>query len=356
MRAKQRHPRDPAGPPADGPPEGLRAGDEPKIVLGTSGWSFQDWVGPFYPPGTERSQMLDLYVREFPAVEVNSTYYRIPHWRTFQAIEKKTPPGFEFVVKTHHDITHLQSRDPTLYADFEQSIRPLRDAGKLTGILAQFPYGFRRTAANEDFLRVLPDLLHGDTPLFVEFRHRSWTDDGVFDELHREGLGYVSVDEPDLPGLVPPLARRTGPIGYVRFHGRNKEKWWGAESGARGAPDRGTGRSSSGRGRAEKAAAAKARVRAGADLGPLFSGTEDQPAEAPPLPDPNAKPKGEPRTSSTRYDYAYSEDELKEWVEKIREMTQQAKKTFVFFNNCHVGQAATSAKLMRRLLEGEGML
>jgi len=326
-------------------PEGKRAGDEPKIVLGTSGWSFKDWVGPFYPPGTGRSHMLDLYVREFSAVEVNSTYYRIPHWRTFEAIAKKTPPGFELVVKTHHDMTHLRSREPQLYADFERALEPLRAAGKLTGILAQFPYGFRRTRENEEFLRALPDLLGADVPLFVEFRHRSWVDESLFQELQEEGLGYVSVDEPDLPGLVPPIARRTGPFGYVRFHGRNKEKWWGAESRDRGAPDRPPDR--------DRPQKAEPRVRAGADLGPLFSGTPDHPAEAPPLPE---GPAPEPRTSSTRYDYSYTEDELREWVEKIREMTQQAKKTFVFFNNCHVGQAATSAKLMRRLLEGEGML
>lgn len=340
----------------------MTASDPPvrKIVLGTSGWSFKDWVGPFYPPGIERADMLDYYVHEFPAVEVNSTYYRIPHWRTFEAIEKKTPPGFEFVVKTHHDITHLQSRDPQLYRDFERSIRPLREAGKLTGILAQFPYGFRRTPEHQEFLRALPELLGGDAPLFVEFRHRSWVDDDVFAELERERLGYVSVDEPDLPGLVPPIARRTGAIGYVRFHGRNKEKWWGTESRERGASDRPASRSGaaeSGASRRDRTgAAAKSAgtgARAGADLGPLFSGTPDRPAEAPPLSAPGG---AGTRTSSTRYDYAYSEAELREWLEKIRDMTQQAKKTFVFFNNCHVGQAATSAKLMRRLLEGEGML
>jgi uncharacterized protein YecE (DUF72 family) len=299
--------------------------------------------------------MLDFYVREFPAVEVNSTYYRIPHWRTFEAIAKKTPPDFQIVVKTHHDMTHLRSREPGLYLDFERSIRPLRDAGKLNGILAQFPYGFRRTPDNETFLRALPEMLGIDAPLFVEFRHRSWVDDDVFQELQEEGLGYVSVDEPDLPGLVPPIARRTGPIGYVRFHGRNKEKWWGAESRDRGAPDRPRGAAGKGKREAATSAAPEAgsRARAGADLGPLFSGTPDHPAEAPPLPAP---PASEPRTSSTRYDWSYTEDELREWVDKIREMTQQAKKTFVFFNNCHVGQAATSAKLMRKLLEGEGML
>lgn len=325
--------------PADrGRPEEQHAGTKPKIVLGTSGWSFKDWVGRFYPQGIERAQMLDYYVHEFPAVEVNSTYYRIPHWRTFEAIEKKTPAGFEFVVKTHHDMTHLGSRDPQLYRDFERSIRPLFEAGKLEGILAQFPYGFRRTPANEEFLRSLPGLLGLDVPLFVEFRHRSWVDEEVFRELRESDLGYVSVDEPDLPGLMPPIARRTGPIGYVRFHGRNKEKWWGKDARTRGAPDAAPGAAKS----------AEPGARAGADLGPLFSGIPEHPDEKPRA--------GEPRTSSTRYDWSYTEDELKEWVEKIREMTQQAKKTFVFFNNCHVGQAATSAKLMRKLLEGEGML
>ncbi len=82
-----------------------------------------------------------------------------------------------------------------------------------------------------------------------------------------------------------------------------------------------------------------------ADYGPLFS-TDTAAADALP----------KPRPSGDRYDYLYSEAELKEWVGKIRELSTKAKKTFVFFNNCHVGQAATGAKLMRRLLEGEGLL
>ena len=63
------------------------------VVLGTSGWSFPDWVGPFYPPGTERGKMLGLYVREFSAVEVTSTYYRIPHWRRSRRSRKRRLRG-----------------------------------------------------------------------------------------------------------------------------------------------------------------------------------------------------------------------------------------------------------------------
>jgi uncharacterized protein YecE (DUF72 family) len=286
---------------------------KPSILIGTSGYSFPDWVGPFYPPGTDRARMLEFYVKEFPVVEVNATYYRIPPPSTLHAMERKTPPEFEFVVKAHHDMTHERSLDPDLYRAFARAVEPLRMAGKLHGMLAQFPYAFRRTRENEAFLRELRRRLPADAPLFVEFRHKSWIADDLFAWLESQGLDYVSVDEPDLPGLVPPVARVTGEVGYVRLHGRNKENWWGPES--RG------------------------------------SAVADAPADASAAPSapPGAK-------SSDRYDYLYSEPELREWVEKIREMTAKAKKTFVFFNNCHVGQAASGAKLMRRLLEGEGLL
>ena len=325
-----------------------RIGDAPRIVLGTSGYSFPDWVGPFYPPGIERAKMLDYYVKEFPAVEINATYYRIPPARTLHAMERKTPPGFEFLVKAHHDMTHQRSLDPELYRSFERAIDPLRASGKLSGLVAQFPYAFQRSPENETFLRELRDRLPPAIPLFVEFRHASWAGDDLFALLEAEGLGYISVDEPDLPGLMPSVARRTGPFGYVRFHGRNKKKWWGPESMIRGRPDAGTERGAPVVGPRKKTTRPLPNV----DDLPLFAGSpEPAPADA-----AGRAPATERRTSSTRYDYLYSEEELAGWVAKIREMTEQAKKTFVFFNNCHVGQAATSAKLMRKLLEGDGLL
>ena len=314
------------------------------ILIGTSGYSFLDWIGPFYPPGTEKSQMLQFYARHFPVVEVNATYYRIPPPSTLHAMERKTPDGFEFVVKTHHDMTHVQSLDSELYRVYARSLEPLRLSGKLNGLLAQFPYKFRRTTGNEEFL-VEMKLRLPEAPLFVEFRHASWIREDVFAWLEEQGIGYVSVDEPDLPGLVPAIARATGPIAYVRLHGRNKENWW--RNPERGRPDRGIAAPEKPSGRATRAAARSAPARA--DYGPLFAadagGTTDSPATS-----------GPSGTSSDRYDYLYSEAELEEWVQKIRELAAKSKKTFVFFNNCHVGQAATGAKLMRRLLEGEGLL
>ena len=256
---------------------------------------------------------------------------------TLQAMERKTPPRFEFVVKAHHDMTHERSLDPELYRSFERSVDPLLAAGKLSGILAQFPYAFRRTRENEKFLVELKERLP-EAPLFVEFRHDSWVRDDLFPWLEEQGIGYVSVDEPDLHGLVPPIARVTGSLGYVRLHGRNKTNWWQPDGGMRAFP---------GSGARPKRERPDRRPRSVADYGPLFS-RETVTADAP------AEPR--PRSPGDRYDYLYSEAELKEWVDKIRELSTKAKKTFVFFNNCHVGQAATGAKLMRRLLEGEGLL
>jgi uncharacterized protein YecE (DUF72 family) len=315
------------------------------ILIGTSGYSFRDWIGPFYPPGIESRRMLDFYVREFATVEVNSTYYRVPHPATFHAMAKKTPPGFEFVVKAHHDHTHKRLPDSSLDDSFRRAMDPLLEVGKLSGVLAQFPNSFRLSGPNVRYLEELKGRLP-EVPLFVEFRHKSWVAEEVYPELESRGLGYVSVDEPDLPGLLPPVARATGDVAYVRFHGRNKVNWYREEGGwPSGSRARTRGARVASRSPTAPQPASPEHAK---PLGPLFSGVPDEPAKEKPLP---------PGTRQLlRYDYMYSEDELKEWVGKIRELAAGAKKTFVFFNNCHAGQAATSAKLMRRLLEGDGLL
>jgi uncharacterized protein YecE (DUF72 family) len=252
---------------------------EGRIVVGTSGYSFADWVGAFYPAGTKKGDMLKEYAKHFSCVEVNSTYYRIPHPVVLRRMEEKTPAGFEFIIKANQEMTHKGSKDPALYRAFEEAIQPVVEAGKLEGLIAQFPWGFKHKQENRDHLKFMRDHLR-DHPFFVEFRNREWITD---EDLEASGIGYCSVDEPRLKGLVPPIARLTTDLGYVRLHGRNAKNWWG---------------------------------RGGGD----------------------------------RYDYLYSEEELREWVAKIKAMSKKARKTFVFFNNCHAGQAARSARLMKDLL------
>jgi len=143
------------------------------LFVGTSGYSFADWVGPFYPPGTKSGDFLSYYAQHFSCVEVNSTYYRIPNPRVLSLMEKKTPAGFRFIVKLNQVMTHQRSSEPGLYGEFLAVLEPLKDAGKYHGLLAQFPWGFRRTDENKLHLERLRALLPGE-PLWVEFRHASW--------------------------------------------------------------------------------------------------------------------------------------------------------------------------------------
>jgi uncharacterized protein YecE (DUF72 family) len=252
------------------------------------------------------------------------------------------------VVKTHHDHTHKRLPDSALDDSFRRAMEPLLEVGKLSGLLAQFPNSFRLSGPNVRYLEELKERLP-DVPLFVEFRHESWVSEELFPELEARGLGYVSVDEPDLPGLLPPVARATGDIAYVRFHGRNKVNWYRDEGGWPPDPRTRTRGARAGASRAPTAPApAPASHEHAKPLGPLFSGVPEEPAKERPLP-AGAR-------QLLRYDYLYSEDELKEWVGKIRELAANTKKTFVFFNNCHAGQAATRAQLMRRMLAREGLL
>jgi uncharacterized protein YecE (DUF72 family) len=258
-----------------------------RIVIGTSGYSFADWVGPFYPPGLPARDYLPFYARHFHAVEVNATYYRMPDAAMLERMERKTPPGFRFVVKLNQVMTHESSRDPAVYREFIAALRPLKDAGKYDGLLAQFPWAFQRTDESRRHLAAMRELLRGE-PLFVEFRHGSWLTPELEPSLREHRIGYCAVDEPGLPGLIPPVTMVTAEDAYVRFHGRNAGTWWGREGG-------------------------------------------------------------------DRYDYDYKPEELKEWVRKVAELAEQARRTYLFFNNCHAGQAARSAKLMQELLRQQNL-
>lgn len=214
------------------PPNVRKLGKQGRIRIGTSGYSFADWVGTFYPGGTPRSRMLDEYVHHFDVVEINSSYYRVPDPRMFARMEEKTPPGFEFVVKLYKGMTHEIADDDSMYGAFIDSIAPLKEAEKFGGYLAQFPWKFKRGRDAEAHLAALRERL-GDDPLFVEFRHDSWIDRETFDLLRSLGIGYCAVDEPHLKGLVPPVVAATTETGYVRFHGRNAKNWWGRGGGDR---------------------------------------------------------------------------------------------------------------------------
>lgn len=196
-----------------------------KAVIGTSGYSYKDWLGVFYPPELPKGKMLNFYAQHFSAVEINSTYYRIPHPAVFYQMEKKTPDNFEFIVKTNRETTHQRTKPAEAMKRLIEAVQPLVDAGKFSGFLAQFPYSFKNTPQNREYLVKTRDLAE-DFPLFVEFRNWTWENEAVVDFLRANKLYWVNVDQPALRGLLHPGETTTGDLGYVRFHGRNSQNWW----------------------------------------------------------------------------------------------------------------------------------
>lgn len=260
--------------------------------IGTSGFSFADWVGPVYPHALPKNRMLEFYERElgFGTVELNFTYYRMPVPRTMEQLLAKTSDEFEFVVRSNKGMTHDIWQDGSRrhlrdtrerFVEFGNGIRPLVDAGRLGCVLVQLPTFFWPVPQNLQYVRRFPELLPG-VPLVVEFRHRAWVRDAAYRLLEETGMGYCVVDEPQLPRLMPFDPRRTSDIGYFRLHGRNM-KW--------------------------------------------FTASREE-----------------------RYNYLYSPEEIGSFVEPVESVSVRTKRTYVFFNNCHAGAAARNAEMMKRLL------
>jgi uncharacterized protein YecE (DUF72 family) len=220
-----------------------------EIRIGTSGFSYDDWRGVFYPESLPRSGMLGWYSGTstqtdllsdgrgptFDTVELNVTYYRLPSEKAFARMAAVTPEGFLFSVKAPGGITHApdyRTLDTGLVERYCSAVTPLAEAGKLGPTLLQFPYRFKAGGESLDYLRAVADEFRGLRPA-VEFRHDSWITGESFALLGELGLSYVSVDMPELPRLIPPVLVTTTDTAYVRFHGRRREAWWRGGNGER---------------------------------------------------------------------------------------------------------------------------
>jgi uncharacterized protein YecE (DUF72 family) len=195
------------------------------ILIGTSGFSYKDWVGPVYPQDLPKSEWLAHYAGEFKTCELNFSYYRIPTAGTLERMAAKVGDDFLFTVKAYKGITHEREDPEPQMRQFTQALAPLIDANKFACVLAQFPHSFHANAENRDYLQRVREGF-SDLPVVVEFRSREWITDQTFDELRALELGFCCVDQPRFESLVPPVAVATGPVAYVRFHGRNYQKWW----------------------------------------------------------------------------------------------------------------------------------
>jgi uncharacterized protein YecE (DUF72 family) len=250
-----------------------------RIWVGTSGYSYPDWVGSFYPLGVRGPKMLDHYCQVFPLVELNFTYYRLPTPEMLARLAEQAPRGFQFLVKLTRTISHQEQSEDI--ARFRQAVLEMKKRDCLLGVLCQLPQAAHQTNKRWQWLGGLFAELR-DLHLAIEFRHRSWAEPEVAERLRNAQVDLVAVDVPDLPDLYPRgLVYSTSRV-YVRLHSRNAANWY--------------------------------------------------------------------RSDRDRYDYDYSDAEMKEWILDLIRVKDQAQQAFVLFNNCHHAQAAANAKRFQELL------
>jgi uncharacterized protein YecE (DUF72 family) len=302
-----------------------------RIRVGTCSWADEALSKYFYPPGLPSGERLHHYAEHFDTVELDSTYYRLPVESMAARWAEQTPDEFvmhvkAFGVMTRHPVkkeqlpTDLRDEAPVdergridrpprefraeVFRRFREALEPLRSAGKLGGILFQFPSYVVYKDPSLEYLSWAREQM-GDDEMLVEFRHVSWYEEDVRSKLlsflEENGMSLVVVDAPKVEAKNVPrtLFALTSPTLYIRFHGRNAETW-----NVRG------------------------------------------------------------KSAAERFDYLYSEEELREWVEPVRELAEKAENAYAVFNNNNrapgadggwVAQAATNAQQFKQLLAESGV-
>jgi uncharacterized protein YecE (DUF72 family) len=192
-----------------------------KIYAGTSGYSYKEWKGNFYPADLAAGEMLRFYGTHLPAVEINNTFYRLPKASVLAAWREQVPATFRFILKASRRITHIKrlknTSDETTY--LFDTVATLGDL--LGGVLFQLPPNFRKDVPRlEEFLDLVPQ---GVRTAF-EFRHPSWFEDDVVDCLRRRSCALCTADMGDDDAPEAPLVD-TADWGYLRLRrpGYSKE-------------------------------------------------------------------------------------------------------------------------------------
>jgi len=255
------------------------------VYVGSAGWSYPDWKGRVYPESSPRGFDELAYIASlFPVVEINSSFYRPPSARMAESWVRRTPEGFRFTAKLWEKFTH--GSDPFTGEEvrqFQEGLAPLLGAGKLSALLLQFPWSFQDSSAARDRIRSVCGAFEGWAPLVVEVRHRSWLE--AIDFLTALKLSFCNIDQPGSSTSITGTDIVTGPVGYIRLHGRNARAWFSKEAG------------------------------------------RDQ-----------------------KYDYLYSEEELRPWAEMARGMSTKCDAVFVITNNHFQGKGVLNAIQLMRLL------
>jgi uncharacterized protein YecE (DUF72 family) len=182
-----------------------------RLLAGTSGWSYDEWKGPFYPEDLSSRDMLRFYAGRLPAVEVNNTFYRMPKPSVLEGWASQVPESFRFALKASRRITHIK-RLKEVDDETNYLVDVLGSLGsRLGAVLFQLPPNLKLDLGRlERFL----DLLAGRVPAAFEFRHPSWREDGVLALLRARGAALCAADQDDEP-VPDPVA--TAVFAYVRL-------------------------------------------------------------------------------------------------------------------------------------------
>jgi uncharacterized protein YecE (DUF72 family) len=303
-----------------------------EIRIGTCSWADEALSKYWYPKEVAAGERLAYYADHFDTVEVDSTYYRLPAEEMVARWAERTPPGFVMHVKafglmTRHPVkkealpADLRDEAPTdergrvdrpprefrakVFERFLSALDPLRSARKLGGVLFQLPSYVVKKDVSLDYLRWAREQL-GDDEMLVEFRHVSWLEEDARDEtlafLEEIGATHVIVDAPRIEGGKNLVPTVLAPTSPTLYvrFHGRNGDTWNKRGGS----------------------------------------------------------------ASERFDYLYSDDELREWVEPLRELAGQAEQAFAFFNNNatspdgrggRIAQAAANAAQLRKLLQAENV-
>ena len=261
------------------------------LFIGPAGWSYSDWSGYVYPSPRPRGFHEATYLAQFfDTVEINTSFYQpLNPEHAKQWIERVSAnPRFLFTAKMWQTFTH----DPRATPEDERAVRAgfdvLRNAGKLGAVLLQFPFSFHRCTESTAYLEKVLRRF-ADYPLAVEVRHASWNDPEAFALLRESNVAFCNLDQPIIGRSLEPSEETTSSIGYVRLHGRRYDTWFG-----------------------------------------------DDP-EVP---------------MHERYNYLYSSEELAPWTDRIRNVAERTRSTFVITNNHYLGKAVVNALQLVSMLKG----
>lgn len=192
--------------------------DTSRVHIGTSGFSYKDWLGNFYPQFCPPQDFLTFYSSRFRTVEIDATFYRIPSEKTVTKWAEMTPDNFIFAAKFPRTVTH-EGELPARLAEAERFVGVMRAlAGKLGPLLLQFPYGFK--PEQKELLGRLIEAMPGDIRISIELRNRAWLEhQDVFDLMKGKNIALCLIDHP----WMPRLRTYTADFVYLRFLGDRKK-------------------------------------------------------------------------------------------------------------------------------------